>query len=38
VVDGAVTSVDRLKDKHSARRILAGEQIVVERLRPSGRS
>jgi hypothetical protein len=36
VVDGAVTSVDQLRDRRNTVAILAGEQISVERLRLSG--
>ena len=35
VVDGAVTSVYQLKDRRNTVAILAGEQILVERLRRS---
>jgi hypothetical protein len=32
-VDGAVTSVDQLMDRHNSRKILAGEQLLVGMLR-----
>lgn len=36
VVDGAVTSIDQLKDKHNSVAILAGEQIPVARILGEG--
>jgi pilus assembly protein CpaB len=36
VVDGAVTSIDQLKDKHNSVAILAGEQIPVARIQGEG--
>jgi pilus assembly protein CpaB len=36
VVDGAITSVDQLKDKHNSVAILAGEQIPLARIQGEG--